>query len=214
MSERVAEIPYTPESINHQLTLGKRREELAIVFSHKNYKTLDVFMRRKGYIWDRDKQVYVLKGVKPKKDIEKTPTTKTLQQALNLFEAGEDPKEVARQLGFKSHLALASYMTEKGYAWNQETQNYQYRVGQDSPEQTSPVDAEETVSNNGAKPIPRYNLPGVRVVKTLQVSNSLNELLKQFAEEKDIKQREFLEIALIEAMDRYGYAAEVKGILS
>lgn len=225
MTQAAVDVAYTPESINQQLLQGKSREELGRLFGHKNYKTLDIFMRRKGYTWDRDKQLYVVKGVKPKEAIERTPTTKTLQQALKLFETGEDPKEIARQLGFKSHLALADYMKNKGYIWNQHSQRYEYQVGEvdkeepaamqpDSPQQVSQSDIEDAISNNGSKSIPRYNLPGVRVVKTLQVSNALNELLKHFAEEKNITQREFLEIAIIEAMSRYGYEAEVKGVMS
>ena len=63
------------------------------------------------------------------------------------------------------------------------------------------------------KKIPGYSLPGVRVSKTLQVSNRLNELIKELAEQKNNNHREFFEIAAIEAMIKYGYEAEVKGIL-
>ncbi len=239
----MGEIAYTPESINQQLLLGTSREELAETFNHKNYRTLDVFMRRKGYTWDRDQQVYVIKGIKPKGEMEKTPTTKKLQQALKLFDEGKDPREVARQLGFKSHLALANYLKEKGYLWNHHTQRYEEQVGE-IKEAAEPEKKADTLSGNGNgngngngerellqvllqnkdqlakllqledhKNLPRYSLAGLRVSKTLQLSNKLNELIKEFTELKNINHREFFEIAAIETMIKYGYEAEVKGVL-
>lgn len=230
------EIAYTPDSINQQLLLGTKREELAEIFEHKNYRTLDVFMRRKGYTWDRDNQIYVLKGIKPKGDIEKTPATKRLEQALKLINEGKDPKEVARQLGFKSHLALANYMKEKGYLWDKQEQTYKQQTGEISdntamrtqtamPAELSQQDEmlqmliknrdklAEIINGNGSESLPRYSLPGVRIAKTIHISNRLNELVKQFSEEKNINQRELIELAIIETMRKYGYEAEIKGLL-
>ncbi|WP_198430812.1 hypothetical protein, partial [Rhodococcus rhodochrous] len=41
------------------LVEGKTRDELAKELGYKNYKTLDIYMRRKNFKWDRDKQNYV-----------------------------------------------------------------------------------------------------------------------------------------------------------
>lgn len=41
------------------LAEGKSRDELAAEFGYKNYKSLDIYMRRKNFIWDRVKQTYV-----------------------------------------------------------------------------------------------------------------------------------------------------------
>lgn len=232
MSERVAEIPYTPESINYQLTLGKSREELARVFGHKNYKTLDVFMRRNGYVWNRDKQVYELKGVKPVEKAEDvSPGTKKVRQILKLFEEGKDPRDVAKEVGFKNHLVLAEYMKDKGYLWNQKAQRYEQQVGEVSQKTEEkaekPAGNEEEMLqllmnnrdklvemlNNNGESLPRYSMSGVRIAKTLHIANKLNELIKQFTEEKDITQREFFELAAMELMKKHGYEAEVKGLM-
>lgn len=232
-----AEIRYTPENINRQLLLGRSRKELAEIFGHKSYKTLDIFMRRKGYQWNRNKGIYELKGVKPAEAEDEPPFhPKKVKQALTLFEKGKDPKEAAKELGFKNHLALAEYMKEKGYLWNHKTQRYERQTGE-IPEEPQADDV-ETISGYGRDEemlqmliknkdklaeilqlednnnLPRYSLSGLRVSKTLQISHKLNELMKTFTEEKNISQREFLEIAAIELMKKHGYEAEVKGILS
>jgi len=56
-------------------------------------------------------------------------------------------------------------------------------------------------------------LAGVRVAKTIQFSNRLNQLILNFTADKNINQREFFEIAVIEMMKKYGYEAEIKGLL-
>ena len=193
-------------------------------------------MRRKGYAWNREKQVYELKGVKPTQGAEEVSSgTKKVRQVLRLFEEGKDPKEVAKEVGFKNHLALAEYMQEKGYRWNHKTQRYEQQVGElkeeEGAEKKEPVssghqedEVMQLLLNNKdklakmlqteeSKKIPRYSLPGVCVSKTLQVSNRLNELIKEFTEQKNINHREFFEIAAIETLIKYGYEAEVKGIL-
>ncbi len=66
---------------------------------------------------------------------------------------------------------------------------------------------------DGSKNLPRYSLAGLRVAKTIQLSNRLNQLVMNFTADKDINQREFFEIAAIEMMKKYGYEAEIKGLL-
>ena len=64
-----------------------------------------------------------------------------------------------------------------------------------------------------SKNLPRYALPGLRIAKTIQITYPLTEFIKEFTEAKNIIQREFFEIAAIEFLKKYGYAAEVKGLL-
>lgn len=131
MPERSLEIKYTPENINHQLTLGKSWEELAGIFGHKNYKTLDIFMCRRGYAWNREKQVYEIKELslpRGTEDISSGP--KKVHKVLGLFEEGKDPKEVAKEVGFKNHRVLAKHMKKRGYIWNPQKHNYEQQVGE------------------------------------------------------------------------------------
>ncbi len=66
---------------------------------------------------------------------------------------------------------------------------------------------------DGNESLPRYSLGDIRIAKTIQVSNRLNQLIINFTADKDIYQREFFEIATIEMMKKYGYEAEIKGLL-
>ena len=228
-------LDYTPENINQMLLAGKTRMDIAEEYGHKSYKSVDMFMRRNGYQWNREKQIYEVRGVKPEQDPDEETGPKMVEKALELFAEGKDPREVARELGFTDHKALADYMRDKGYRWNSKTGCYELQTFEPAAEKESeaekmvaPGSEEEMLQvllknkdklaevlhseNNGT--LPRYTLSGVRIAKTIHFSNKLNKLIKQFSEENDISQREFLEMAAIEALKRYGYAAEVKGLLS
>lgn len=114
---------YDEKYILKSLLLGKTRDDLAEEFNHKSYRTLDMYMRRRGFIWDSNKQNYV---PKPSEVIVKdfTPTTSKVDRIISLFEAGLDPREIAKKIGMKDHRNMAMYMKDKGYIWSSEMQNY------------------------------------------------------------------------------------------
>lgn len=56
--------PIYDERVNYilrSLTAGVTREELAKEFKHNDYRTLDMYMRRRNFKWDREKKTYVPK---------------------------------------------------------------------------------------------------------------------------------------------------------
>ena len=237
---------YSPEKINSELKQGRSREELAGEYGHKNYKALDMYMRRNGYKWDKDKQYYIPREAPNYDPEEHTPNKKTLKRALEMFEEGKEPKEVAEVLGFESHMDLAGYMRRHNYFWNSKTQKYEHKpengdgngsakvkeskTEYDTNDKTNTshlTDDEamnlllenreiliEMLDRAEGKTLPRYSLAGVRVPKTVNLANKLHELIKDFTEEKNISQREFFEIAVIETLRRYGYDAEIRGLLN
>ena len=222
------ESTYTPESINRQLASGITREELAEQYNHKSYKSVDTFMRRKGYCWNSNKKVYEVRAKQAELREDEVSGSQKVMKVIKLFEAGNDAKAVAQELGFKNHLALAEYMKDKGYRWNHQERCYQFNgtVTDEEPGRVSSgnigvQELEETIKYilqnreqfDGNKSLPRYSLAGVRVAKTIQISNRLNQLLLNFTADKNINQREFFEIAVIEMMKKYGYEAEIKGLL-
>jgi len=135
-------------------------------------------------------------------------------------------------------------MRENNYYWNSQTQQYEYQVGEvtgqeEAEKETSSVEPEgdrmvRNIDNqeellqllledkdklldilkNENHTLPRYRLPGLKRSKYVHISHLLEELLREFCEENGISQREFVEIALIKALEKYGYKAEVKGILN
>lgn len=217
MSMRQQELDsYTPEKINNELFKGKSRETLAEEYGHKSYRAIDMFMRRSDYKWDKERGIYDKRAIKSKLNEEVTPTTRRLRKILQLFEEEKDPRGIAKETGFKNHLALSQYMKDNDYSWNSKSCEYEQVVGRiDCPEDVEQhIEVEHHDNIDQMKGLPRYSLSGVKVAKTIHISNKLNELIKDFTEEKGINQREFIEISTIEALSKYGYNAEVKGILS
>lgn len=126
-SSRIAD--YDDKYILKRLMEGLSREELALELEHKSYRTLDMYMRRRGYRWDSNKHIYVLK---PDLNVMSVPSSSTskVERILSLFKAGIDPKEIAKRAGMKDHRAMATYMKSKGYIWSSEKQTYILQKGE------------------------------------------------------------------------------------
>lgn len=229
-------VAYTPENINKQLLSGASREQLAKLFGHKSWKTLDMYMRRKNYAWNGDKQVYEIKAKKPKEEdfTEEQTGSKRVRQILKSFKEGKDAKRIAKELGFKNHLILAEYMKDNGYQWSSDKLCYDYVEGSTSVPEVMKKDDEsitydydqdtfsfimenknrimELLEGDSSKELPRYNISGYKINKCVQLSHKLDLLLKDFCEDYNISQREIFEIGLVETLKRYGYEAEIKGV--
>jgi hypothetical protein len=63
-------------------------------------------------------------------------------------------------------------------------------------------------------PIPRFTVPGVFSVKSVHMASGLDQLVRDFSQEKNISQRDIFEVALIEFFHKYGYEREVNALLS
>lgn len=111
------------QEILRSLSAGKTRDELASGFGHANYKTLDIYMRRKGFKWDADKQNYTL-DIKPK-EIAVVDTSRAAS-IIRLIEQQEelDLPKVASMMKFNDYLEMANYMKSKHYEWSKDIRNY------------------------------------------------------------------------------------------
>ncbi|RAP29623.1 hypothetical protein C2W64_03273 [Brevibacillus laterosporus] len=246
------------------LVEGKSRDSLAQELGHKNYKTLDIYMRRKNFIWDRDKQTYVPAHNR----IEKWDSSKDLVSSskistiISLFQKeGADAKTIAKRLGFNDHRDLATYMKSKGYKWSSDKKNYEKMTGR-FPEETlsvslpatmqteeSSVEAPESsqsalkanridkgqieaylpilellernrdrlidliVPGSESGKVPRYAVPGIFVTKSVHMTNTLDQMVREYSKEKNISQRDIFAVALIEFFQRYGYEREIETLL-
>ena len=61
--------------------------------------------------------------------------------------------------------------------------------------------------------IPRYNLAGISTYKTINMTNTVDHLIRDFSKERKISQKEIIEIAVVEFLKQYGYADQVKTVL-
>ncbi|KZZ85050.1 hypothetical protein [Bacillus sp. SJS] len=116
------------QGILRSLANGKTREEIADDEGNKNWKSVDMYMRRRNFQWDGHKQTYVPK-VMEKKEWQQLDASKAGQVISLLSKEGADLRSVAGRLGFKDHKELAIYMNSKGYAWVTDTNNYLKQMG-------------------------------------------------------------------------------------
>lgn len=61
--------------------------------------------------------------------------------------------------------------------------------------------------------LPRYAVPGLVRTKAIYMSDLIAKLTAEFSEEKNITQREIVEAALIEYLQKYGFKQEVESLL-
>lgn len=111
------------QEILQGLTKGKTREELAVEFKHANFKSLDNYMRRRGFKWDGATKNYVFK--QERKEIEHVDTSKAAQ-IIRLIEQQEelDLTKVAKVMNFSGYIEMGNYMKSKQYEWSREKGNY------------------------------------------------------------------------------------------
>lgn len=202
------------EYIIQQIENGITREQLAEEFGNKDYKALDMYMRRRGYTWDAELGNYILRDSKVKSNEFRNSKIQSgkVAEIINLFRQGLDAKAVAEQLFFPSHRALAEYMAQQGYVWDIKEKNYVQKVGLDIENDTEVKEIKEPISQ--VEQVPRYLIPGITKNKNITMSHLLDQLLTDYSREKNIKQKEIVEVALIEFFTKYGYVHEVKALLN
>jgi len=73
---------------------------------------------------------------------------------------------------------------------------------------------EHLLQTTDSKQIPHYNFQGGNTItKSVSISSNLDQLIRDFAKEMGVSQRVIFEVALIQFMERYGYARQVKRLL-
>ncbi|SFM15908.1 hypothetical protein [Salibacterium qingdaonense] len=122
------------QEILRGLAKGETREALAEHFGYKTYKSLDIYMRRKGFSWDRRDQTYKWAQELEPLPYEPRDRTKAGQVTLLLEQEDNDVRQVAQQLQFADHLEMAQYMKGRGYEWHDDKGNYVKQVGKIEPD--------------------------------------------------------------------------------
>jgi len=61
--------------------------------------------------------------------------------------------------------------------------------------------------------IPRYALPGLVRTKAIYMSDMIAKLAGEFSREKNVTQREIMEAALVEYLQKYGFKREIEALL-
>jgi hypothetical protein len=124
----------TPDDRVHQiltgLNQGKSREQLAEELGYANYRSLDMYMKRKNYTWYPKRDNYFPAKAKEKEieAVQHLPQGR-VATILSLFKRGIDAKEIAKQLKFEDHREMAMFMRSKGYEWEKSENNYALMAG-------------------------------------------------------------------------------------
>ena len=127
---------YDENFILKSLMSGKSRDEIAGELGHRSYKTMDMFMRRKGYHWNSQIKTYE-KSMSPMEVVEAMPSNNRVHKIVSMIGNGEDPRGVSEKMEFKDHRVMAEYMKDKGYIWSTDVNNYVRLTGQIKEEQAS-----------------------------------------------------------------------------
>lgn len=195
------------------------------VFDQKQQQYIPAINRARGL--DKDPKSYA--------------PTKVVSIITAFEEENADPKVIAKQAGFKDHREMAEYMKNKGYEWNAYKNNYLKAVGR-VDEKEGPPELKETREDlpddlaeyvpfirflyekrddiyqllTGVKEdgkIPRYAVPGLVRTKAIYMSDMIARLAAEFSKEKNVTQREIMEAALIEYLQKYGFKREIDSLL-
>lgn len=133
---------------------------------------------------------------------------------ISLFKQGElDAKDIAKQVGFDTHIELANYMKNKGFVWDSREGNY-IKILEDKLEAVQQEEssiqlgvnasATEILENiipllkNQQKPnhintsseaalnLPRYQVKGMYGTKAVRMANILDLLVRDYSKERNI----------------------------
>ncbi|WP_432354606.1 hypothetical protein [Sporosarcina sp. A2] len=229
---------------------GFSREEVAEQFRYTTYRSMDGYMNRKNFLWDKRKGTYVPADTfnAPLETMVNFPSDKVRRVVMELNKEGADLKEVALKVGFENHFEMARYMKSKGYEWSQEVRNYlstsptmpKDEVNVASASSDGTLVSSLSIGNGGVDQfssllewlasnkdglqsllgasvasgrIPRFTIQGLFTTKSIHMTNTLDQMVRDFSKEKNINQREIFEVALIEFFQKYGYAREVGTLL-
>ncbi|MGE7664277.1 hypothetical protein ACQKMN_01025 [Ureibacillus composti] len=229
---------------------GFSREEVAEQYRYSTYRSMDSYMSRKNFVWDKRKEIYVpADAIKASLEtMVNFPSDRVRRIVMELNKEGADLKEVALKVGFENHLEMARYMKSKGFEWSQEAGNYLSTSPTMPNDEGSVVNASSDASLEGSLSIgngsveqflpllewlalnkevlqslleasvasgqlPRFAIPGLFVTKSVHMKNTLDQMVRDFSNEKNLTQRDIFEVALIEFFRKYGYAREVETLL-
>lgn len=157
MSTQSAEAPEYNERVREilrGLARGMTRKDIANESGNKNWKSVDMYMRRRNFIWVAERETYIPK-VEPVAYEFSADSTKAGTIIRLLEKEDADVRAIAEQLGFKDHRELAEYMTIKGYDWNAEKSTYQKRLGEvqeDTAKESEADMTSPTGNQNGLSP--------------------------------------------------------------
>lgn len=145
---------------------GKKREDIALSYHYSTWKSLDIYMRRHGFIWNPINNTYILNSttseasVTVHEPIQEADKIKP-EEIVRLFETGFlDAREIAQKTGFTDHKAMAAYMLQHNYVWSADLKNYV----NNSTEKTAEANTDSVITDSVInEALVVQNIPGLNV---------------------------------------------------
>lgn len=112
--------------VMRELESGKPREQIVEMLGLGNWKSIDMHMRRRNFVYDKSTEKYVPKV--PSEDVKPIVSIPTkIARILDKFEQfGKEvnPQVVANENGFSDVKEMSKYLADSGYYWSSEKFNY------------------------------------------------------------------------------------------
>lgn len=226
------------ETVLAMLEEGYTQDEIVQHYGNKNWKSIDMYFRRRGYRWKDGTFIpFDEKKEQERKEVlasVQSELTKAAKIIRSLGKEYADIMEVATKNGFESTEELGQYMMSKGYKWNQEIENYveftqeeeeelpteEHTLPTFNLERNQQVDAlltyllqnEEQLKDlldTTNRQLPTFQLRGGNANKTLTMNTKLIALLVDYSSEYNVTQKSIIETALVEFFEKYNYKEEV-----
>lgn len=256
MTEQV-EVQYDKrvKEILEKLEAGRSRESISEDYNYSTWKSMDVYMRRKGFRYNSEEDMYIPEVTRLDSIKDELLSTIPLkaERIMDKFDEGLDSRTIASEMNFNDHRELSEYMKKNNLQWDSELGNYieilafsddddeeeviEENLIQEKDDSLVDVSVKgnidiskyipmlellyenkdklsETFIERNTSTIPSYAVPGVSKNKSIYMSDLLGRLLEDFADTKNLRQKEIVETALIEYFKKYGYDDEVKLLLA
>lgn len=169
MAKTEEKMPVYDDKVNEilrGLNQGKSREEISEILKYSTWRSLDIYMRRKNFIWDGKRQNYIPATTKVDSMLDDMTlmAPAKVSRIISLFkEESPDPKSIARQVGFVDHMEMAGYLRDKGFVWSQGNGNYVEFAGEDHDDI-----ADEDTKSDMVSQIPSENVVHFPVKRMLE----------------------------------------------
>lgn len=123
------------QDILTRLQQGQTREDIAEAYGNDTWKSVDMYMRRRGYRWEND--TYVLQSEEPSQEEALQAVRHTVTKAAQIIRLLDveypDPRGIAQKQGFDTIEAMGEYMKAQGYVWDNTLMNYREETHSSTP---------------------------------------------------------------------------------
>lgn len=175
--------------ILQMLEEGKTRKEIAEYYGNSTWKSIDMHMRRRDFVW-KDGMYVVEDGASSPKQVTQEAiamNTKAAHIIRMLDVKHPDPRQVAQKQGFENVGAMGEYMEGQGYLWDDDEMNYVY---DESFSASSEIAVSSTLSTS-ATPVEGLSSQHIALLDTLVQHQDELLLWLQYSKEGQVPHYKF-----------------------